>query len=86
RFGRFTPDADLALAAVGFFENGGTQLWCVRTVHHKSIDDPGTATAIRAAAYLTSPGAPTPARVTGAAPAPFVLDDGAALTISVGGG
>jgi phage tail sheath protein FI len=85
-FGGFTPDTDLALAAMGFFENGGTQLWCCRTVHHKSIDDPSTATAVRAAAYLTSPGAPTPARVTGTAPAPLVLDDGDKLVISVAGG
>jgi phage tail sheath protein FI len=86
QFGRFTPDTDLALAAMGFFENGGTQLWCVRTAHHKNTDDPNSATAVRAAAYLTSPGAPTPARVTGVAPGPFALEDGAALVMSVGGG
>ncbi len=85
RFGAFTPNADLALAAMGFFENGGSQLWCVRTAHHTSIDDPATVTAIRASGYLTSPGAPTPARVTGTASGPFVLDDGAKLVVAVGG-
>ena len=47
RFGGFTPNSDLALAAMGFFENGGTQLWCVRTVHHADILDAGSATARR---------------------------------------
>ncbi len=54
QFGRFTADADLALAAMGFFENGGGQLWCVRTVHHKDTDDQNSATAVRASGYLTS--------------------------------
>jgi len=34
KFGGFTPDSDLALAAMGFFENGGSQLWTVRTAHY----------------------------------------------------
>ena len=42
KFGGFTADSDLALAAMGFFENGGSQLWVVRTVHHTDITDPGT--------------------------------------------
>ena len=46
-FGDFTPDSDLALAAMGFFENGGTQLWVVRTVHHSDIAIPGSATATK---------------------------------------
>lgn len=44
RFGGFTPDSDLALAAMGFFENGGSQLWVVRTVHHTDVSVPATAT------------------------------------------
>jgi phage tail sheath protein FI len=46
-FGGFTADSDLALAAMGFFENGGSQLWVVRTVHHTDVSDPDTATAVR---------------------------------------
>src|SRR5690606_35204432 len=61
KFGGFTADSDLALAAMGFFENGGSQLWVVRTVHHTDITDPGSATAVRGFGYLVSPGAPTPA-------------------------
>src|SRR5688572_94745 len=34
RFGGFTADSDLALAAMGFFGEGGTQLWAVRTAHY----------------------------------------------------
>ena len=85
-FGGYTANSDLALAATGFFEAGGTQLWCVRTVHHKDPSDPSTATAVRAAGYVSSPGAPTPARVTSSVAAPLVLDDGDKLVLSVGGG
>ena len=61
KFGGFTADSDLALAAMGFFENGGSQLWVVRTVHHTDITDPGSATALlslppeRAAEVLSAP-------------------------------
>ena len=37
KFGGFTPDSDLALAAMGFFENGGAQLWVVRTTHYSNV-------------------------------------------------
>src|SRR5690606_1717270 len=86
KFGGFTPDSDLALAAMGFFENGGSQLWVVRTVHHADIADPGTATAVRGFGYLVSPGAPTPAVITGAIPGPFQLADGDVVVLSVNGG
>jgi uncharacterized protein len=86
RFGGFTTDSDLALAAMGFFENGGSQLWVVRTVHHTDVNDPATQTAVRASAFLTSPGAPTPAMVEGAAPGPFLLVSGDKLVVSIDGG
>lgn len=73
KFGGFTPDSDLALAAMGFFENGGSQLWVVRTVHYIDIAVSATATAVRGFGYLVSPGAPTPAVITGAAAAPSPL-------------
>jgi phage tail sheath protein FI len=86
RFGGFTPDSDLALAAMGFFENGGSQLWVVRTVHHTDVSNPATATAIRAFGFLTTPGTPTPAVAISAAAAPFALADGDRLVLSVSGG
>jgi len=86
RYGGFTPDADLTLGAMGFFENGGTQLWCVRTCHHEDVAVAGTALAVRASGYLTSPGAPMPAMLVGTAAAPFRLEDGDRLVVSVNGG
>jgi Bacteriophage tail sheath protein len=56
-FGGFTTQSDLALAALGFFQNGGAQLWVVRTVHYTSPADPATATAAKAtAALVATPG------------------------------
>ena len=86
RYGGFTQDSDLALAAMGFFENGGSQLWVVRTVHHADVADPATATAVRSFGFLTTPGAPTPALAVGAAAEPFHLADGDRIVLSVGGG
>lgn len=86
KFGGFTPDSDLALAAMGFFENGGSQLWVIRTVHYTDVADPGTATATRGFGYLVSPGAPTPTVITGAISGPFRLTDGDVIVLSVGGG
>ncbi len=86
RFGGFTPNSDMALAAMGFFENGGSQLWLVRTVHHTDVSDPATAIAVRSFGFLTTPGAPTPALVVSAAAEPFILDDGDRIVVSVDGG
>jgi hypothetical protein len=86
RFGGFTPISDLALAAMGFFENGGSQLWGVRTVHHTDVSDRGTSTAVRSVGFLTTPGAPTPALAVSAAAEPFTLDDGDRIVVSVDGG
>lgn len=83
-FGGFTPDADLALAAMGFFENGGTQLWAVRTTHYADISDPASATAARAAGFVTAGGGPTPAVLVGA-PGPFALQDGDLIRLAVDG-
>ena len=86
RFGGFTTDSDLALGAMGFFENGGSQLWVVRTVHYADPADPATATAVRAAGFLTASAGPTSAILTGAAAAPFALADGELIRLAVNGG
>lgn len=86
RFGGFTPDSDLALAAMGFFENGGNQLWVVRTVHYTDVSNPASHTAVRATGLLSAGAGPTPAILAGVAPAPFVLQDGDRLVLSVNGG
>lgn len=85
-FGGFTSDSDLALAAMGFFENGGSQLWVVRTTHFTDLTRPDTTTAVRAAGFLVAGGGPTPATLLGAAPAPFELTDGDVLRLAVSGG
>ncbi len=63
KFGGFTPDSDLSLAAAGFFENGGSMFWVARTVHYTDVSDPSTATTLRASQYLVatiSNNGPTP--------------------------
>ncbi|MCG8419629.1 MAG: phage tail sheath subtilisin-like domain-containing protein [Proteobacteria bacterium] len=85
RFGGFTPNSELALAALGFFENGGSQLWVVRTVHHDDVSDPTTATAIRAFGYLTSTGVATPAVTESSNAEPFALHDGDRISLHVHG-
>ncbi len=86
RFGGFTADSDLALAAMGFFENGGSQLWVVRTVHYTNTADPDSHTALRATGFLVAGSGPTPAVLTGVTPSPFALQDGDRLVLSANGG
>jgi hypothetical protein len=86
RFGGFTPDSDLALAAMGFFENGGSQLWVVRTVHYSDVSQPSTAAAQRAMGIVVAGGGPTPAMLTSAAASPFSLQNSDRLVLSVNGG
>ncbi|MCP4675956.1 MAG: hypothetical protein GY854_10715 [Deltaproteobacteria bacterium] len=85
KFGGFTANADLTLAAMGFFANGGSQLWVVRTVHYGDVSDPETATAARASGALTVSNVAAPAIVTGTNPGPFSVDNGAQFAISVNG-
>ncbi|MFH0902227.1 MAG: hypothetical protein V2A73_16465, partial [Pseudomonadota bacterium] len=84
-FGGFTPDSDLALAAMGFFENGGSALWAVRTAHHTDIADSASVAATHGSGYILAPGMPTPARLEGANPGPFLLTDGDRIVLGVGG-
>lgn len=84
-FGDYTAESDLALAAMGFFENGGGQLWCVRTVHYDDPADPTTARAVRSSGLLVGPGAAAPAEVVGEV-LPLYLFDGDELVFSLSGG
>jgi len=85
RFGGFTPDSDLALAAMGFFENGGGQLWVVRTVHYTDVATPASATAVRGAGFVVAGAGPTPGRLVGATAGPYAIRDGDLVRLSVGG-
>jgi len=57
RFGGFTAGADLPLAVLGFFQNGGRQLYVVRTCHYEHVDDATSALATVARATIGSGGA-----------------------------
>src|SRR6185436_1185483 len=74
--------SDLALAAAGFFENGGTELWVVRTAHYSDVSDPASATATGGVGNLVvASGAPTPAELT-SGPGPFALANGDSIFLS----
>jgi phage tail sheath protein FI len=75
-FGNFTPTSDLALAAKGFFENGGSRLWVSR------VGGAGTPAFVEVP--MTGEPDALPASVTSANPAPFVLSDGDDLIIKIG--
>jgi phage tail sheath protein FI len=85
RFGGFTRNSDLALAAAGFFENGGTQLWVVRTGHFADPSDRDSLTALRATANVLGGTEPGPAVLEGDVPAPFVMAPGERLALTVNG-
>ena len=53
-FGGFTANSDLALAVMGFFLNGGSFMWIVRTVHHTDINDPATKISDKATGTLVA--------------------------------
>jgi phage tail sheath protein FI len=85
KFGGFTPDSDLTLAAAGFFENGGTQLWVVRTAHYADPLDAATVLTKTARGYVTKSAVPTPAILTSTARAPFSLLKSTTLQVHVNG-
>ena len=84
-FGGFTANSDLALAVKGFFENGGSQLWVVRTVHYTNVSNPNTATASSAYGYIKANGVFVPAMVVGSDAPFFSLNSGDKIAISVDG-
>lgn len=85
RFGGFTPDSELALAAMGFFENGGTQLWVVRTAHYADVSRADSVTAKKASGLIVAGAGPTPAALVGATAGPFALQTGDRIVLSVNG-
>ena len=87
RFGRILPGSDLSQGVMGFFLNasGNGTMWVVRTVHYTDVSDPKTATAKRASGFLAAV-QPVPATVVAANAAPYVVNDGDELAVSVGGG
>lgn len=86
-FGGYTADSDLALAAAGFFENGGQFLYVVRTVHYTDVSVAASKTSAPGTLTLQTPAtAPSAGYVTGSQVEPFNLEPGDDLDIAVDGG
>ena len=86
-FGRILPTSDLSQAALGFFTNSGGngELWVVRTVHYDDPSDPTTAKATSALGWLSAVVHQAASVVAGNA-APYALNDGDELAVSLGSG
>jgi len=87
-FGGFTLESDVAVAAYGFFRQGGTFMWVSRTCHFVDILDPLTATATKASVTLNNGGSlATPAVVgPGTGASPFPMTTGMHVDIDIGAG
>lgn len=85
-FGGYTADGTVALAAFGFFENGGQFLYVVRTVHYTDPATPGSATSDVGTLTLdTAAAAPSAGSVTSSNLEPFDLEPAQTLVIAVDG-
>lgn len=86
-FGGFTADSDVALAAQGFFENGGQFLVVKRIVHLTDVADESTRTSAAATLTLeTAATAATNGTVLADNSAPFDLEPNDTLQFSIDGG
>ncbi len=86
-FGGFTVNSDLSLAIQGFFQNGGTTAYIVRTVHFTDIASPATKTSVAATInLLTAAGAPSSGTVTGTVQQNFDMEPADTLIINVDAG
>lgn len=86
-FGGYTADSDLALAAAGFFENGGQFLVVCRTVHYTDPSNPASKTSAKGTLnLLTAATGPTAGSVTGSQVEPFNLEPGDTLSVVIDGG
>lgn len=84
-FGGYIAEGDLTHAVAGFFENGGREVWIARTMHFTDITDLATAAGVKSTGNLATPGAETPATITGSQAGPFVFDPGFTLVVDVDG-
>jgi len=83
--GLLAGEHKLPLSTKAFFENGGTALYVVRTVHYADVNDPATLTAIRNAATLNA-GAGASAAVQVGGAGPYNLEPAQQLIFAVDGG
>jgi len=86
-FGGFAANAEGALAAQLFFDNGGLNLWVSRAVHYTDPTNPNSQTATTAEAVLnTNSLAPQPAFVLAGNEGPYALAPAQTLLTSLNGG
>jgi len=82
-FGGFTTNSEVAKAAHGFFLNGGSFLWVVRTCHYTDPLDENSFTAVKGTQMLQNEGAAaTAAVVTGTIAGPWNLENGYTMGIT----
>lgn len=87
KFGGFTANADLTVAAYFFFKNCGRGfLWVARTCHYTDPADATTKTSAAASKAITTTGAATQGSVTSGNAETFDLEPGDTLDLSVDGG
>jgi len=86
KFGGFTANADAAVAAMGFFAEGGATAWIVRTVHYTTITDATSKTSAAATVNITTTGAATQGSVTSGNVEPFFFVAAGTIIVKVDGG
>lgn len=86
-FGGFTSNGEVAVAAHGFFYNGGSFMWVSRTCHFTDLTDPGTAIAAKGSVTLQTSGtAASPGQVLGTGVQNFNLSNGDTFQIKINAG
>lgn len=85
-FGGFLAGHELALAVHSFFEEGGSRVKVVRTVHYTDVLDPSSKTSAAAELELdTAVAAPSSAVLDGTEAGPFNIPPGSSLVVDVDG-
>jgi len=86
-YGGFTTDSlDMAVAAMGYYDNGGKSLTTIRTVHYTDLTDPTTKASVAASVNIDTTSTQTYGSVTMGVAAPVRLDPADTLIFSVDGG
>lgn len=86
-FGGYVANGDVRQAVDGFFQNGGSAVYIVRTVHYVDVTDKATKTSAKAGvSFMSNGAAAVGGSVTGTNLAPFNLDSGDTLVITTDAG
>ena len=83
-YGGFTTDSlDMAVAAMGYYDNGGKSLTTIRTVHYTDLTDPTTKASVAASVNIDTTSTQTYGSVTMGVAAPVRLDPADTLIFSI---